>query len=149
AEHQGGPGPAGGRRLDPGGAAELPKDTKAGSEAEKKDGKDGKDAEADKDSDKETDKETDKDSTDKADKDSADNEAAAERKKADQASAGRDSEDSAASRDEGLYIVGDDNKPGAPAPATVGSASAVHVLGPRPDRRRPGHRPAPPGRAPR
>ncbi|WP_032763397.1 ABC transporter family substrate-binding protein [Streptomyces sp. CNS654] len=128
-----------------GGAAEPPKDTKAGSEAEKKDGKDGKDAEADaekkttddaeadKDSEEETDNDStdkaDKDGTDKADKDSADNEAA-ERKKADQASADRDSEDSAASRDEGLYIVGDDNKPGAPAPATVGSASAVHVLAP-------------------
>ncbi|GGP34625.1 ABC transporter family substrate-binding protein [Streptomyces sindenensis] len=130
-----------------GGAAEPPKDTKAGSEAEKKDSKDnkedkgdeedkdnstkkdaedgtkkGSDKEADKGTDKETDKETDKGSTDK--------EAAAERDKADQASADRDSEDSAASRDEGLYIVGDDNKPGAPAPATVGSASAVHVLAP-------------------
>ncbi|OSC57433.1 hypothetical protein B5180_38145, partial [Streptomyces sp. BF-3] len=106
-----------------GGAAEPPKDTKAGSEAEKKDGKDGKDgkdagADAEKkttddaEADKDSEEETDKDGTDKADKDSADNEAAAERKKADQASADRDSEDSAASRDEGLYIVGDDNKPG-------------------------------------
>ncbi|MGW6581957.1 ABC transporter substrate-binding protein [Streptomyces globisporus] len=109
-----------------GGAAEPPKDTKAGSEAEKKGGKDDEaeaekktagDAEADKDAKTEKDgKKTEKDSTE---------DSAAERKKADQAS-----EDSAASREEGLYIVGDDNKPGAPAPATVGSASAVHVLAP-------------------
>ncbi|WP_318197161.1 ABC transporter family substrate-binding protein [Streptomyces sp. MCL20-2] len=112
-----------------GGAAEPPKDTKAGSEAEKKGGKDDEaeaekktagDAEADKDA--KTEK-TEKDGK-KTEKDSTED-SAAERKKADQAS-----EDSAASREEGLYIVGDDNKPGAPAPATVGSASAVHVLAP-------------------
>ncbi|MFE6916471.1 ABC transporter family substrate-binding protein [Streptomyces rubiginosohelvolus] len=109
-----------------GGAAEPPKDTKAGSEAEKKGGKD-----AEEDEDAETEKtekaeKTDKDGK-KAEEDSTEDSAdsAAERKKAD-----RDSEDSAASRDEGLYIVGDDDKPGAPAPATVGSASAVHVLAP-------------------
>ncbi|ROV69114.1 ABC transporter family substrate-binding protein [Streptomyces globisporus] len=112
-----------------GGAAEPPKDTKAGSEAEKKGGKDDEaeaekktagDAEADKDA--KTEK-TEKDGK-KTEKDSTED-SAAERKKADQAS-----EDSAASREEGLYIVGDDNKPGAPAPATVASASAVHVLAP-------------------
>ncbi|MFB7403114.1 ABC transporter substrate-binding protein [Streptomyces rubiginosohelvolus] len=118
-----------------GGAAEPPKDTKAGSEAEKKGGKDDEaeaekktagEAEEDKDAKSEKSEKSDKDGK-KAEEDSTEDSAdsAAERKKADQ-----DSEDSAASRDEGLYIVGDDNKPGAPAPATVGSASAVHVLAP-------------------
>ncbi|MFG2765081.1 ABC transporter family substrate-binding protein [Streptomyces rubiginosohelvolus] len=111
-----------------GGAAEPPKDTKAGSEAEKKGGKDDeedKDAKTGKAEKTETEK-SEKDGK-KAEEDSTEDSAdsAAERKKADQ-----DSEDSAASRDEGLYIVGGDNKPGAPAPATVGSASAVHVLAP-------------------
>ncbi|MGW1292439.1 ABC transporter substrate-binding protein [Streptomyces sp. NPDC002533] len=122
-----------------GGAAEPPKDTKAGSEAEKKGdaekGKDTKSEDEDKDTKSEKDGKKAEDSTDKKTEDSADKEtssstedaedSAAERKKADSASA-----DSAASRDDGLYIVGDDNKPGAPAPATVGSASAVHVLAP-------------------
>ncbi|MFD5689972.1 ABC transporter family substrate-binding protein [Streptomyces rubiginosohelvolus] len=112
-----------------GGAAEPPKDTKAGSEAEKKGGKDAEedeDAETEKTEKAEKAEKTDKD-VKKAEEDSTEDSAdsAAERKKADQ-----DSEDSAASRDEGLYIVGDDNKPGAPARATVGSASAVHVLAP-------------------
>ncbi|MEV7645500.1 ABC transporter substrate-binding protein [Streptomyces rubiginosohelvolus] len=118
-----------------GGAAEPPKDTKAGSEAEKKGGKDDEaeaekktagEAEEDKDAKSEKSEKSEKDgkkAEEGSTEDSADS--AAERKKADQ-----DSEDSAASRDEGLYIVGDDNKPGAPAPATVGSASAVHVLAP-------------------
>ncbi|WP_030711345.1 ABC transporter family substrate-binding protein [Streptomyces griseus] len=118
-----------------GGAAEPPKDTKAGSEAEKKGGKDDE-AEADKKTaeEAEEDKHAKSEKTEKSEKSDRDGQkaeedstedSAAERKKADQ-----DSEDSAASRDEGLYIVGDDNKPGAPAPATVGSASAVHVLAP-------------------
>ncbi|MFF8965977.1 ABC transporter substrate-binding protein [Streptomyces globisporus] len=122
-----------------GGAAEPPKDTKAGSEAEKKGGKDDEaeaekktagEAEEDKDATSEKTEKTEKTEKDgkKAEEDSAED-SAAERKKADQA-ADRNSEDSAASRDEGLYIVGDDNKPGAPARATVGSASAVHVLAP-------------------
>ncbi|MFB8051685.1 ABC transporter family substrate-binding protein [Streptomyces rubiginosohelvolus] len=119
-----------------GGAAEPPKDTKAGSEAEKKGGKDAEEDEAEKktageaeeDKDAKSEKgekteKTEKEAEDDSTEDSAGS--AAERKKAD-----RDSEDTAASRDEGLYIVGDDNKPGAPAPATVGSASAVHVLAP-------------------
>ncbi|GGR71779.1 MULTISPECIES: ABC transporter family substrate-binding protein [Streptomyces] len=115
-----------------GGAAEPPKDTKAGSEAEKKGGKDDEaeaekktagEAEEDKDAKSEKSEKDGKKAEEDSTEDSADS--AAERKKADQ-----DSEDSAASRDEGLYIVGDDNKPGAPAPATVGSASAVHVLAP-------------------
>ncbi|MDX3606594.1 ABC transporter substrate-binding protein [Streptomyces sp. FL06-04B] len=109
-----------------GGAAEPPKDTKAGSEAEKKGGKDDE-ADADKktagDAEEDKDAKSEKDGK-KAQEDRTED-SAAEREKAD-----RGSEDSAASRDEGLYIVGDDNKPGAPAPATVGSASAVHVLAP-------------------
>ncbi|RPK91881.1 MULTISPECIES: ABC transporter family substrate-binding protein [Streptomyces] len=124
-----------------GGAAQSPKDTKAGSEAEKKGDKDDKDdAEAEKKTaeDAKEDKEaaeekagkTEKKSEEeKADEDSEDS--AAERKKADQAS-----EDSAASRDEGLYVVGEDNKPGAPAPgqapAATGAASARHALAPAP-----------------
>ncbi|OCC07951.1 ABC transporter substrate-binding protein [Streptomyces sp. PTY087I2] len=112
-----------------GGAAEPPKDTKAGSEAEKKGDAAEKDAEKDKDTKSEKDGKKTEDSTDKENSGTADSEdaeeSAAERKKADSASA-----DTAASRDDGLYIVGDDNKPGAPAPATVGSASAVHVLAP-------------------
>ncbi|WP_097971250.1 ABC transporter family substrate-binding protein [Streptomyces sp. gb14] len=116
-----------------GGAAEPPKDTKAGSEAEKKGGKDAEEdaaekktageAEEDKDAKSEKSGKSEKEAEGDSTEDSADS--AAERKKDD-----RDSEDTAASRDEGLYIVGDDNKPGAPAPATVGSASAVHVLAP-------------------
>ncbi|MEU9710566.1 ABC transporter family substrate-binding protein [Streptomyces sp. NPDC047967] len=109
-----------------GGAAEPPKDTKAGSEAEKKDGKDDE-AEAEKET-----AEDEKDAKDaksekdgkKAEEDGAED-SAAEREKDD-----RDSEDSAASREEGLYIVGDDNKPGAPAPAAANAASAGHVLAP-------------------
>ncbi|MFD5200264.1 ABC transporter substrate-binding protein [Streptomyces sp. NPDC058375] len=123
-----------------GGAAQPPKDTKAGSEAEKKGDKDDADAEKKTAGDTKEDQEAeDKDATsEKAEEkdeeaegeDEKAEDSAAERKKADQASADRDSEDSAASREEGLYIVGEDNKPGAPAPATVGSASAVHVLAP-------------------
>ncbi|MFE3428750.1 ABC transporter substrate-binding protein [Streptomyces sp. NPDC059171] len=109
-----------------GGAAEPPKDTKAGSEAEKKDGKDDeaeaekKTAEDEKDA---KDAKSEKDGK-KAEEDGAED-SAAEREEDD-----RDSEDSAASREEGLYIVGDDNKPGAPAPAAANAASAGHVLAP-------------------
>ncbi|MEU3004166.1 ABC transporter substrate-binding protein [Streptomyces sp. NPDC007020] len=109
-----------------GGAAEPPKDTKAGSEAEKKGGKDDE-AEAEKktaeDEKDDKDAKSEKDGK-KAEEDGAED-SAAEREKDD-----RDSEDSAASREEGLYIVGDDNKPGAPAPAAVNAASAGHVLAP-------------------
>ncbi len=115
-----------------GGAAEPPKDTKAGSEAEKKGDKDAdadpekktaEDAEEDKDA--KSEKDGKKADEEEGSEDSADS--AAERRKAGQAS-----EDSAASRAEGLYIVGEDNKPGAhaPAPASAGAASAVHVLAP-------------------
>ncbi|MFE9301469.1 ABC transporter substrate-binding protein [Streptomyces sp. NPDC006856] len=109
-----------------GGAAEPPKDTKAGSEAEKKGGKDDE-AEAEKktaeDAKDDKDAKSEKDGK-KAEEDGAED-SVAEREKDD-----RDSEDSAASREEGLYIVGDDNKPGAPAPAAVNAASAGHVLAP-------------------
>ncbi|MFE9380174.1 ABC transporter substrate-binding protein [Streptomyces sp. NPDC006855] len=109
-----------------GGAAEPPKDTKAGSEAEKKGGKDDE-AEAEKktaeDEKDDKDAKSEKDGK-KAEEDGAED-SAAEREKDD-----RDSEDSAASREEGLYIVGDDNKPGAPVPAAVNAASAGHALAP-------------------
>ncbi|MFE8911442.1 ABC transporter substrate-binding protein [Streptomyces globisporus] len=109
-----------------GGAAEPPKDTKAGSEAEKKGGKDDEaDAEKKTAGDAEEDKDAKSEKDGKKAQEDRTEDSAAEREKAD-----RGSEDSAASRDEGLYIVGDDNKPGAPAPATVGGASAVHVLAP-------------------
>ncbi|MEW2309897.1 ABC transporter family substrate-binding protein [Streptomyces sp. NPDC006864] len=106
-----------------GGAAEPPKDTKAGSEAEKKGGKDDE-VEAEKKTAKDDkDAKSEKDGK-KAEEDGAED-SVAEREKDD-----RDSEDSAASREEGLYIVGDDNKPGAPAPAAVNAASAGHALAP-------------------
>ncbi|MEU3065360.1 ABC transporter family substrate-binding protein [Streptomyces sp. NPDC006906] len=109
-----------------GGAAEPPKDTKAGSEAEKKGGKDDE-AEAEKET--AEDEKDDKDAKSEKDGKKAEEDGAedsvAEREKDD-----RDSEDSAASREEGLYIVGDDNKPGAPAPAAVNAASAGHALAP-------------------
>ncbi|MFJ3596121.1 ABC transporter substrate-binding protein [Streptomyces sp. NPDC090126] len=106
-----------------GGAAEPPKDTKAGSEAEKKDGKDDEAEAEKKTAEDEKDAKSEKDGK-KAEEDGAED-SAAEREKDD-----RDSEDSAASREEGLYIVGDDNKPGAPAPAAANAASAGHVLAP-------------------
>ncbi|WDG28897.1 ABC transporter family substrate-binding protein [Streptomyces sp. CA-278952] len=119
-----------------GGAAQPPKDTKAGSEAEKKgdQGEEG-DAEGAKEgAEKKTaegakSEKAGQDTEEKAEKKEAEKgKTEAERERADQAS-----EDSAASRDEGLYIVGQDNKPGAHAPAqaaSTGGASAVHVLAP-------------------
>lgn len=119
-----------------GGAAEKPKDTKAGSEAEKKDAEDKK-----KDVDKEDkegtestestekteadEKKTDKDEEQaekKADKTDKDEE------KADRAAVGAD--DSAASRAEGLYIVGQDNKPGAAPVQAPDTSTATHMLAP-------------------
>ncbi|MER6192740.1 ABC transporter family substrate-binding protein [Streptomyces cyaneofuscatus] len=119
-----------------GGAAEKPKDTKAGSEAEKKDAEDKK-----KDADKEgkegtestestekteaDEKKTDKDEEQgerKADKTDKDEE------KADRAAVGAD--DSAASRAEGLYIVGQDNKPGAAPVQAPDTSTATHMLAP-------------------
>lgn len=134
-----------------GGAVQPPKDTKAGSEAEKK-GAEGDAPGTEEDAEKEgaegtkDDKEAKSEKAEnekkaeqsgeeekagkKAEKDGEDSTAedsTAEGKKADRAS-----EDSAASRDEGLYIVGEDNKPGAHAPARAATtgASAVHVLAP-------------------
>ncbi len=135
-----------------GGAVQPPKDTKAGSEAEKKGAKGdapgteedaGKEAAEGAKDDKEaknekaeTEKKAEqggeeekagRQAEDASSEDSTAEDSTAEGKKADRAS-----EDSAASRDEGLYIVGEDNKPGAHAPARAAStgASAVHVLAP-------------------
>lgn len=135
-----------------GGAVQPPKDTKAGSEAEKKGAK-GDAPGTEEDAEKEAAEGTKDDKEAKNEK--AENEKKAEQggeeekagKKAEDSSgedstaedstsegkkADRASEDSAASRDEGLYIVGEDNKPGAHAPARAAStgASAVHVLAP-------------------
>ncbi|MFF3992719.1 ABC transporter family substrate-binding protein [Streptomyces cyaneofuscatus] len=105
-----------------GGAAEKPKDTKAGSEAEKKDADDKKDAE--KESTEKTgaeEKKTDKDEEQaekKADKTDKDEE------KADRA------DDSAASRAEGLYIVGQDDKPGAGPVQAPDASTTTRVLAP-------------------
>ncbi|WP_069755822.1 ABC transporter family substrate-binding protein [Streptomyces sp. EN16] len=134
-----------------GGAVQPPKDTKAGSEAEKKGAK-GDAPGTEEDAEKEAAEGTKDDKEAKNEK--AENEKKAGQggeeekagKKAEQDGEGstaegstaegkkadRVSEDSAASRDEGLYIVGEDNKPGAHAPARAAStgASAVHVLAP-------------------
>ncbi|WIY78623.1 ABC transporter family substrate-binding protein [Streptomyces anulatus] len=142
-----------------GGAVQPPKDTKAGSEAEKKGAK-GDAPGTEEDAEKEAAEGTKDDKEAKNEK--AENEKKAEQdgekterngeeekagKKAEQDGEGstaegstaegkkadRVSEDSAASRDEGLYIVGEDNKPGAHAPAraaSTGGVSAVHVLAP-------------------
>ncbi|MFD4178378.1 ABC transporter family substrate-binding protein [Streptomyces anulatus] len=155
-----------------GGAVQPPKDTKAGSEAEKK-GAEGDAPGTAEDADKEAaegakgDKEAksekaenekaenEKAKSEKAENEKAENEKKAEQggeaekaekkterdaedstaegEKAEREKADRASEDSAASRDEGLYIVGQDNKPGAHAPAhavSTGGVSAVHVLAP-------------------
>ncbi|MEV1049109.1 ABC transporter family substrate-binding protein [Streptomyces sp. NPDC049916] len=108
-----------------GGALEKPKDTKAGSEAEKAEKQDDKDDESAENEKSEKKKDEKDEKAEKAEKDAD---------KGDQ-QRDDDSEDTAASRDEGLYIVGDDNKPGAPAPAAApasaaSAVSAVHVLAP-------------------
>ncbi|MER6022386.1 ABC transporter substrate-binding protein [Streptomyces anulatus] len=150
-----------------GGAVQPPKDTKAGSEAEKKGAKgdapgteedagkeaaegtkDDKEAKSEKaenekkagqgGEEEKAGKKTEQDgegstTEDSTTEDSTAEDSTAEGEKADRASADRASEDSAASRDEGLYIVGEDNKPGAHAPAqavSTGGVSAVHVLAP-------------------
>ncbi|MGW4361405.1 ABC transporter substrate-binding protein [Streptomyces californicus] len=119
-----------------GGALQQPKDTKAGSEAEKKGEKEGEDgADADTGEEKKTtggaekEENAEKKDAEKADKDAekTDKDAEKDEGKADKAS--RDEEDSAASRDEGLYIVGEDDKPAAHAPAATGT-SAVPALAP-------------------
>ncbi|MDG9686845.1 ABC transporter substrate-binding protein [Streptomyces sp. DH18] len=148
-----------------GGAAQPPKDTKAGSEAEKKGAKgdapgteegaekeaaegpkDDKEAKSEK---AENEKRAGQDGGKKTEQDGEEEKAGkkaerdgegstaenstAEDSTAEGEKADRASEDSAASRDEGLYIVGEDNKPGAHAPAravSTGGVSAVHVLAP-------------------
>ncbi|MFI0931609.1 ABC transporter substrate-binding protein [Streptomyces sp. NPDC021019] len=131
-----------------GGAAQPPKDTKAGSEAEKKGDKGDKGEESDAEGAKEdAEKKTaegaksekagqdPEEKAEQAEKKEAGGEKAeqAEKKEAEGEKADRASDDSAASRDEGLYIVGEDNKPGAHTPAraaSTGGASAIHVLAP-------------------
>ncbi|WP_424918498.1 ABC transporter substrate-binding protein [Streptomyces sp. wa1064] len=138
-----------------GGAVQPPKDTKAGSEAEKKGAKDdapGTEEGAEKEAAEGTkdDKEAKSEKAESEKKAEQGGEKKTERngeeekdgKKAEDSSgegstaggekADRAAEDSAASRDEGLYIVGEDNKPGAHAPARAATtgASAVHVLAP-------------------
>lgn len=103
-----------------GGAAEKPKDTKAGSEAEKKEDKDSKE---------EKDSTDGTDGTDGTEKTEADEKKAEKTDKAedkdDRAATGSD--DSSASRAEGLYIVGQDDKPGA---GPVQGPDASHILAP-------------------
>ncbi|MFH8401016.1 ABC transporter substrate-binding protein [Streptomyces anulatus] len=138
-----------------GGAVQPPKDTKAGSEAEKKgakgdapgteEGAEKEAAEGTKDDreaksekaeserkaeqggEKKTERNGEEEKDGKKAEGSSGEDSTAEGEKADRAA-----EDSAASRDEGLYIVGEDNKPGAHAPARAATtgASAVHVLAP-------------------
>ncbi|WP_371625726.1 ABC transporter substrate-binding protein [Streptomyces sp. NBC_01116] len=129
-----------------GGAVQPPKDTKAGSEAEKKEEDegdkggegDGSDAEGTKSDKKAKSEEAGQGTEEKAGQDAEDTGGKKAEKDGEDSAAGREkadraSEDSAASRDEGLYIVGQDNKPGSHAPAqavSTGGASAVHVLAP-------------------
>ncbi|WP_405193346.1 ABC transporter family substrate-binding protein [Streptomyces anulatus] len=138
-----------------GGAVQPPKDTKAGSEAETKgakgdapgteEGAEKEAAEGTKDDreaksekaesekkaeqggEKKTERNGEEEKAEKKAEDSSGEDSTAEGEKADRAA-----EDSAASRDEGLYIVGEDNKPGAHAPARAATtgASAIHVLAP-------------------
>ncbi|MET8662267.1 ABC transporter family substrate-binding protein [Streptomyces griseus] len=129
-----------------GGAAEPPKDTKAGSEAEKKGDRGGAEGAEKKPSEGATGEKAGQSSEEKAEKtdeeekagkagstEKAEEEEESDTKEAEGEKADRASEDSAASRDEGLYIVGQDNKPGAHAPAqaaSTGGAAAIHVLAP-------------------
>ncbi|WP_405190159.1 ABC transporter substrate-binding protein [Streptomyces anulatus] len=135
-----------------GGAVQPPKDTKAGSEAEKKGAKgdaagteedaekeaaegtkDDKEAKSEKaENEKKAEQGGEEEKTGKKAEDSSSEDSTAEDSTAEGKKADRASEDSAASRDEGLYIVGEDNKPGAHAPVRAAStgASAVHVLAP-------------------
>ncbi|MEV6856381.1 ABC transporter family substrate-binding protein [Streptomyces microflavus] len=132
-----------------GGAAEKPKDTKAGSEAEKKDAekkegeekkegaekagttekaeKSEKAGKADADEKKTGKTEAEEEAEKKKAEEKADKDADEDADKADRAAAGSD--ESAASRAEGLYIVGQDDKPGA-GPAR---SAATHVLAPSRD----------------
>lgn len=106
-----------------GGAAEKPKDTKAGSEAEKKDAEDEESTEKDgKKEGAEKSEAEGKKAEEKADKDAGKDD---KEEKADKAASG--SAESASSRAEGLYIVGQDNKPGA---GPVQGPDASYVLAP-------------------
>ncbi|MDQ0794187.1 ABC transporter family substrate-binding protein [Streptomyces sp. B1I3] len=89
----------------PGGAVEKPKDTKAGSEADKK---------------KETDKKT------EDGKKTEGTEKKAEDEKAEDSAKAAEEKDDKASRDEGLYIVGDEKPGDRPAPAGA-DGTAVKV----------------------
>ncbi|MFI5737551.1 ABC transporter substrate-binding protein [Streptomyces anulatus] len=135
-----------------GGAVQPPKDTKAGSEAEKKGAKgdaagteedaekeaaegtkDDKEAKSEKaENEKKAEQGGEEEKTGKKAEDSSSEDSTAEDSTAEGKKADRASEDSVASRDEGLYIVGEDNKPAAHAPVRAAStgASAVHVLAP-------------------
>ncbi|EGE42018.1 ABC transporter family substrate-binding protein [Streptomyces sp. SID4928] len=128
-----------------GGAAEPPKDTKAGSEAEKKGDRGVAEGAEKKPSEGATGEKAGQSSEEKAEKTDEEEKAGkagstekaqdeeSDTKEAEGEKADRASEDSAASRDEGLYIVGQDNKPGAHAPAqaaSTGGAAAIHVLAP-------------------
>ncbi|MEI7030682.1 ABC transporter family substrate-binding protein [Streptomyces pratensis] len=122
-----------------GGAADEPEDTEAGSEADTK-GDAGAEKARKKDAEKADPKE--KDGQEKSEEDAGDETADEQEGGADEAAADRrqktggDSEDTAASRDEGLYIVGEDDKPGSTAeedgrPAgPVRVPAAVHALAP-------------------
>jgi len=133
-----------------GGAAEKPKDTKAGSEAEKKDAEDKEEKQEDKkegateekEGTEKTEKTEESEKTEadekkaekteadekKADKTEAEEKADKDEEKADRAAA--DSDESAASRAEGLYIVGQDDKPGAGTVRGPGASTAGYVLAP-------------------
>ncbi|MET9703342.1 ABC transporter family substrate-binding protein [Streptomyces griseus] len=128
-----------------GGAAEPPKDTKAGSEAEKKGDRGGAEGAEKKPSEGATGEKAGQSSEEKAERTDEEEKAGkagstekaeeeeSDTKEAEGEKADRAAEDSAASRDEGLYIVGQDNKPGAHAPAqaaSTGGAAAIHVLAP-------------------
>ncbi len=121
-----------------GGAAEMPKDTKAGSEAEKKADKDEADKKKDAEGtektgadEKKDEKKTDKDAKDEEKEEKAEKKADKtdkDEEKADRAAVGSD--DSTASRAEGLYIVGQDDKPGAGPVQALDASTATHVLAP-------------------
>ncbi|MYT76878.1 peptide/nickel transport system substrate-binding protein [Streptomyces sp. MnatMP-M77] len=128
-----------------GGAAEPPKDTKAGSEAEQKGDRGGAEGAEKKPSEGATGEKAGQSSEEKAERTDEEEKAGkagstekaeeeeSDTKEAEGEKADRAAEDSAASRDEGLYIVGQDNKPGAHAPAqaaSTGGAAAIHVLAP-------------------
>ncbi|MET7868735.1 ABC transporter family substrate-binding protein [Streptomyces cyaneofuscatus] len=108
-----------------GGAAEKPKDTKAGSEAEKKDAEDKK-----KDVDKEDKEGTESTEKTEADEKKTDKDEEQAEKKADKSDKDEEKADSAASRAEGLYIVGQDNKPGASPVQAPDASTGSHVLAP-------------------